>query len=369
MSAPSPTTNEDAASFSLGQRVCDAANCTFRATVRFVGTVDGTKGEWIGVEWDDDHRGKHDGSHGGKRYFQTESKSDKCASFVRPKKISAGVALGKAVKDRYGQVEGEMAGVEQDVLDGLQREINAPFLQVVGFDKVNRVQSDFGHLRIVSVRELAVHGTDNDQLHSWLPQVRELNLADNLLWKWEQVAQVGAQLKLLTAVNLAGNRFCDAPHPEKLSDAFCNLRSVVLNDLGYDWPQLLKVASHLPRLEVLHVADNKISHVDELPEGALQGLIELDLSENPVKDWSSVLAFRKLPNLKRLTANKCGLAKIHFDGVYDEEHCFDSLRVFQFTHNELSDWQSLSALHRLQITDVRVRVNPVLETEDGETCR
>ena len=39
------------------------------ATVRFVGLVDGSKGEWLGVEWDDPARGKHDGSHNGKRYF------------------------------------------------------------------------------------------------------------------------------------------------------------------------------------------------------------------------------------------------------------------------------------------------------------
>ncbi len=38
-------------------------------TVRFVGPVDGTQGSWIGVEWDDPQRGKHDGVKDGKRYF------------------------------------------------------------------------------------------------------------------------------------------------------------------------------------------------------------------------------------------------------------------------------------------------------------
>ena len=28
-------------------------------------------GIWIGVEWDDERRGKHDGSHEGRRYFTT----------------------------------------------------------------------------------------------------------------------------------------------------------------------------------------------------------------------------------------------------------------------------------------------------------
>ena len=39
------------------------------ATIRFIGPVDSSKGEWLGVEWDDPTRGKHDGSHNGKRYF------------------------------------------------------------------------------------------------------------------------------------------------------------------------------------------------------------------------------------------------------------------------------------------------------------
>ena len=43
-------------------------------TVRYIGPVEGTGNEWLGIEWDDPSRGKHDGSHKGKRYF-------KCWSF------------------------------------------------------------------------------------------------------------------------------------------------------------------------------------------------------------------------------------------------------------------------------------------------
>lgn len=40
-------------------------------TVRYVGPVDGTSGEWLGVEWDDaEARGKHDGVKDGRRYFR-----------------------------------------------------------------------------------------------------------------------------------------------------------------------------------------------------------------------------------------------------------------------------------------------------------
>lgn len=52
--------------FYVGQRLSyQKALCT----VRYVGLVDGTEKEWLGVEWDDPLRGKHDGELKGKRYF------------------------------------------------------------------------------------------------------------------------------------------------------------------------------------------------------------------------------------------------------------------------------------------------------------
>lgn len=50
----------------IGQRVSyDGVLCT----VRYIGSVTGTSGVWLGVEWDDPARGKHDGCHKGTRYF------------------------------------------------------------------------------------------------------------------------------------------------------------------------------------------------------------------------------------------------------------------------------------------------------------
>lgn len=60
-----------AESHHLGQRISyDDALCT----VRYIGEVAGASGAWLGVEWDDGTRGKHDGSHKGKRYFQCKYK-------------------------------------------------------------------------------------------------------------------------------------------------------------------------------------------------------------------------------------------------------------------------------------------------------
>ena len=53
--------------FYIGRRISYERNC---CTVRYVGPVKGTQGQWLGVEWDDPIRGKHSGEHEGVRYFQ-----------------------------------------------------------------------------------------------------------------------------------------------------------------------------------------------------------------------------------------------------------------------------------------------------------
>ena len=39
-------------------------------TIHYIGRVSGTKGEWLGVEWDDPENGKHSGEHQGVKYFE-----------------------------------------------------------------------------------------------------------------------------------------------------------------------------------------------------------------------------------------------------------------------------------------------------------
>lgn len=54
--------------YHVGQRVSfGSALCT----VRYIGPVEGTgeEKEWLGVEWDDPTRGKHNGEHKGRKYF------------------------------------------------------------------------------------------------------------------------------------------------------------------------------------------------------------------------------------------------------------------------------------------------------------
>lgn len=45
-------------------------------TVQYVGAVQNKSGEWLGVEWDDPARGKHNGTHEGVKYFECKFSQD-----------------------------------------------------------------------------------------------------------------------------------------------------------------------------------------------------------------------------------------------------------------------------------------------------
>jgi tubulin-specific chaperone E len=82
----------------IGQRVAVGPD---RGTVRFRGQIDGT--EWLGVEWDNPERGKHDGTHKGTRYFSCAHPTG--GTFIKPAKVSFGCSFAQALKSKYGEFE------------------------------------------------------------------------------------------------------------------------------------------------------------------------------------------------------------------------------------------------------------------------
>ena len=91
--------------FALGARTgtlpLSAASAV--GTVRYVGGVDNHEGTYVGVEWDDATRGKHDGEVEGKRYFTCENHEAgvKAASLVREKKVRCLPSVLEAIHERY----------------------------------------------------------------------------------------------------------------------------------------------------------------------------------------------------------------------------------------------------------------------------
>jgi Leucine-rich repeat (LRR) protein len=324
-----------------------------KGTVLFEGAVGETKGVWLGVEWDDPTRGKHDGTHEGVRYFQPRHTSPTSSSFLRINKVNLGVNLLEGVRMRYGKVEGETAGVGQEFIDDLQKEIGARFVQVVGFDKVNTRQSQLDKLKSVSVGYMDINDT-HVEISSALTSMRDLDLSGNLISSWSCVSELVAQVPL-RVLNLSSNLL---PATSSIPvEKFAHLSHLILGDMGYDWSEVERIAGDLSSLENLQVHRNKIKQIS-VSEGKFLTLKGLDLDSNLIEDWSEVNNLSSLRTLEYLQVNDNKISSIDL-----QDSSFENLKGLQIGFNLISDWSHVSQLNRLTLSELRFRNNPVLQQE------
>jgi len=124
-------------------------------------------------------------------------------SFIRPGKAKFGISCPQAIKIRYGLIDDELAGIDRDEVSSLRKEINAPFLELVGFSKVNKKQSKFDELKIVWLREQCVSSLGEPrELEELCPNLEELDLSRNLINSWKIVVDICCQLRSLTRLNV-----------------------------------------------------------------------------------------------------------------------------------------------------------------------
>lgn len=104
---------------------------------------------------------------------------------------------------KYGLVNDDLAGIDRNKLSSLQKEINAPFMEMVGFSKVNKKQSKFENLEVVCLRgECVSNAGDPDELIKLSPNITELDLSKNLICSWKAVAEIVSQLVHLKRLNV-----------------------------------------------------------------------------------------------------------------------------------------------------------------------
>jgi hypothetical protein len=81
-------------------------------------------------------------------------------------KVNLGRSCPAAIRDRYGEVKNdEAAGIDKEDLSLLQCKINAPFLEVVGFDKVNKKQRSVLYQTLHIVGDKFNHSATVKYLH------------------------------------------------------------------------------------------------------------------------------------------------------------------------------------------------------------
>jgi tubulin-specific chaperone E len=172
-------------------------------TVRFNGVLPGHQGHWLGVEWDDTERGKHDGQYKGKRLFNTLSSSPTCASFIRATRVPDKTrTFLQALRFKYAEDGLEHTTLQPDA----SIEISGKVVEEVGFEKIRQQQAILHDLKIVILDGLRIRGDHDDaektekiqsDIANTCPTIVELDLSRNLFEHWKEVAAVCAPLTKL----------------------------------------------------------------------------------------------------------------------------------------------------------------------------
>ncbi|XP_066906303.1 tubulin-specific chaperone E [Halyomorpha halys] len=335
-----------------------------RGTVLYVGPVPPTKGTWLGIDWDDPLRGKHNGVYDGTRYFQARYETS--GSLVRLEKVQSEQSIISAIQERYGGTGQIMDSKE---LEEIQRAINAPLFMMVGFDKVSEMQSSFDTLSVVGLREHRISNAgDPGQLEKMCSNIVELDLSKNLFKSWLNVYDITLQLPKLKFLDLSENRLTYKDcNPTDLKDGFSNLEFLVLSKVEYSWEDILNCAVMWPNIERFQISFNKITSLSIPPSGILQNLKILNIEGNNISHWSEIEKLGTLPRLEILNASNTGITHI---SLATPNTLFASLKYILISGNFINNWESISELDKLpQLEELRLRNNPVLDGISRETVR
>ncbi|XVE60722.1 hypothetical protein DITRI_Ditri05aG0150900 [Diplodiscus trichospermus] len=345
---------EQSSSFALGQRVHSSAEPRRVGTVKYVGDVEGYSGTWVGVDWDNEGDGKHDGSINGVRCFQ--ARSQKSASFVRARNLSPGIPLLQALKLRYQSHSNEADEDEMYVLSASNKRVS---VQLLGKDKIQDKLSRFEELKSASVSYLGVSSPGEPaEIRAAVPNLKELDLTGNLISDWKDVGTICEQLPHLVALNLSNNLMIQ--NITGLPLLKC-IRVLVLNSTGINWSQVEILEHSLPVIEELHLMGNNISTIKPISSSTVQGfdsLRLLNLEDNCLDEWNEILKLSQLKSLEQLYLSKNKLTCISYPDknkmqelLSSHESCeesdlpFQNLRCLLLGSNKISDLASIDSLN------------------------
>ncbi|KAH8910504.1 RNI-like protein [Coniochaeta sp. PMI_546] len=356
-----------ASSHEIGERLSyDGALCT----VRYIGPVAGTSGSWLGVEWDDPTRGKHDGQHKGVRYFECKIKSPTSASFIRPTRPHDGKTdFLTALHEKYAaELEPQKPIV-----------FSTKVAEEVGFDKISRKQAQLHELKIVildGMRLVCAYDPARERdksIRDVCPSITELGMSRNLFTKFSPVVEICSELDQVKALRLNGNRFTDISS-EDLSNAsasFKGIRELALEETLLSWSEIVTLASHFPDLTTLLASTNQIAHLSPIPPSSplLSTLTSLNLEFNELTSLSSLSPLTSLTSLRNLHLKNNHISTILSPSLPPTTPLPifpPTIHYLDLSSNKISTWSfpDLLPVCFPGLTSLRLSHNPIYDNPD-----
>ncbi|KAG8839223.1 hypothetical protein FRC18_000079 [Serendipita sp. 400] len=344
---------------SVGDRICHNSEL---GTIRFVGTIEGKPGQWLGIEWDDPSRGKGDGSINGLRYFQSRSPTG--ASFLRPSAPSLhfGRTFIAALREKYLEDLHATSIKEAIVLGSSDGAIE---VEAVDMNKVRNKFAQLEKLKEVGLENYMISKAGPaGEIKAVCPNIRRLDLSRNLFASWSEIIEIVEQIHALESLTLHYNVFRELSSP--LTGSCRSVVHLSLNRTGVTWEQALLIAPAFPSLKRLEIGFNDLSSLD-LPVSSnvftAAPLELLALDGNTLAKWNELVGTIKgISTLHTLMLSENQIDRIPKPSSSDSTIL--SLATLVLDGNPINDWDSIDALAEWfpNITTLRVADVPLLNS-------
>lgn len=324
---------------SVGVRISHSGHL---GTIRYVGPVDNTHGLWLGVEWDSPDRGKHDGSKDGKQYFACGSKT--AGSFIRPTaNINYGISFLEALTSKYIEA---LHGSEVQETVTLGSSQGAIQVEAVSLDKIREKFARLDRLREISLNNANIVRADpQGSISKTCPNVRGLDLSQNLLPTWESVAAITRELHQLQRLSVNRNRLEMPTSYDHLTDAFPRLKEIQLNDTRLTWTDMKSITACMPQLEAIEMGYNQLSRLADVTFSTPYNttVLFLNLDTNLISDWVHICAsLKEYQSLQRVALTANSIQNIPFPKSPSDS--LPGIKYLSLSDNHVGGWDSVDAL-------------------------
>ncbi|KAH9845300.1 PAC2-involved in the stabilization of microtubles [Teratosphaeria destructans] len=327
-------------------------------TVRYIGNVADKGGQWLGVEWDDPARGKHDGTHNGVSYFQCRSTSPTCASFLRPNQPwDKERTFLEALREKYmsQDVPSEHEAIQ------ISRSKQA---EEVGFSKFAARQAELRGIHNIVLDHMCIrYSRDdlaNDEITEVCKDVTDLDIGSNLFENISDILDLASCFPKLRSLTIDGNRVS----PQTFQDDLALRCGVIDVRTRFRTVKYLSVSKtlipsdqmfHLRRLafstvETLVACNNEWSEflasraTTELSPVFPKHLSTIDLSGNLFMSIEDVGPAFADGQAKTVVLKNCNITTVNRSAEFSSLAPCLNVEELDLRHNDIASWTFFNSL-------------------------
>jgi hypothetical protein len=337
---------------------------------------------WLGIEWEDVTRGKHNGTVEGVEYFSCSHTT--AGSLIKISKVNFGISFEEALEFKYNFIKTEGQNELMSFLNKANE--NESYIQAgrkkieIEFVGKEKALEKFSHLDRMQNLDLSFSyfSQVGENIGALIPRVKDLFLEKTLLSKWSQFAKLFS-ISSLESLNFVDNAFMhfDDEFEKEVANfkGHTALKTVVLNKCKIDFNALQKLSPLLASVETLYLYLNQVndSTIDKDTDytqlkANMKNLKFLSLEKNNIKDYGLVIETMSPVNLKALNLNQNHITAFQSNDTIKQ--MAPNVNFLYLDYNAINDEKIISQLNLfINLTDLDILNNPFVTKTNLEKIK